>query len=113
MGIHERAGTWKSRAENNLVRAESADSTFGDLVERSRGQAFNFAQAKENANQVKVFISAGHRDKVLEADNQMSAAKSIVRNEPHFIPEIIDDIDEQAAYIVALSEELTKPEYNQ
>jgi len=43
----------------------------------------------------------------------MSAARQIVRNEPHLVPDfVIEDIDQQAAFFVAFAEELNKPEYS-
>ena len=112
MGLHDRPGTWKRRAEEGVIRNDLESKTFSALVRGSRLQAERYAQAKENAMHVKTFISA-HRDFILNANDQLDAAKYVARNEPHFIPDTIEDLESQAAYLVALAEELQKPQYNQ
>jgi hypothetical protein len=112
MGLHDRPGTWKRHTEEGVIRNDLESKTFTDLVRSSRIQAERYAQTKENAMHVKTFISA-HRDYILNANNPISAAKEIARNEPHFIPETIEDLNSQAAYLVALAMELNKPQYNQ
>ncbi|MCA9367218.1 hypothetical protein KC887_03060 [Candidatus Kaiserbacteria bacterium] len=111
MGIHEGPRVFRSKTEDSIVRAESNELNISDLVERSIGQAERFAE--HNANQARVFISAGHRDMILEANNQLNAARVVAKNNPHFIPEIIEESDEQAAFLIALARVLHQPEYNQ
>lgn len=104
---------WQRNQENAVIRAESNELNVSDLIERSRVQAERNAQAKENAMHIKTFINSGQRDSVLESKNQMSAAKAVIKSSSFLVPEIIDDTDEQAAYLIALAEETSKPEYNQ
>ena len=111
MGFHERPGIWNKRTENEIGGAQERDMNISDIIERSRVQAENFAV--ENANHASVFISAGHRDEILESENQLSAARKIARENPHFVPDLIEGEDQQAAFLIALAEELDKPQYNQ
>lgn len=104
---------WQRNQENTVIRAESNELNISDLIERSRVQAERNAKAKENAMHIKTFINSGLRDSILGAKNRLGAARDAIKNSPFLIPEIIDDIDEQTAYIIALAEETNKPEYNQ
>ena len=111
MGIHEGLRAWRRDAEAGVIKGQENELNFQDLVEKSRMQAQNYI--KTNPNLVSVFISTGHRDLILESKNQLSAAKSIARSEAHLIPDTIEDLDHQAAFLIALAEELNKPEYHQ
>lgn len=111
MGKFEGMRIWKTGAESAVVSGQERNMNISDFVEKSRVQATNYAKMHEK--QVSAFIGAGHRDTVLNAVDRLSAAKMIVRNEPYIIPDTIDGLDHQAAFIIALAEELQKPEYNQ
>ncbi len=114
--------TWKNNTEKLAVRgAESMVSPL-ELSQRYSTQAEIFATGSDinrdkvseqrRALLIKSFISQGHVELVLNAKNQLNAASFIVRNDPHFIPPTIPE-GHEAAFIVALATELSKPEYHQ
>ena len=111
MGFNEGLRIWRKGAETVVGDAEKRDMHFSELVERSRVQAENYATA--HGNEITAFIGAGHRDTILNATNKLSAAQMIARNEPYIIPDTIEDLDHQAAFLIALAEELNKDEYRQ
>lgn len=111
MGFRPNIKTWQTGAERAVAGAQERDMNISDLVEKSRVQAENFA--KHHTPQTTAFIGAGLREQVLEANNQLNAAKAVCRDNPHFIPDTIESLDHQAAFIIALAEELQKPQYNQ
>ena len=112
MGFQKGSRSWKTGAETFVGNAQERGMNDSDFVEGNRAQAVEYAKSNENI--ATVFIGAGHRDMIIEAKDKMSAAKYIARNEPHLVPDfIIDDIQQQAAFLVAFAEELNKPEYNQ
>lgn len=90
---------------------EERDLNNVDIIGGYRVQAERFAA--EQPNRVAVFIGAGHRDQILNSVDRMKTATFIARNEPGMKPEIIDDLESHAAFLVAFAEELEKPTYNQ
>ena len=114
MGFQPGKRAWQRPTETGLVRGQENSLNLSDLVDRYAVQAKNYAE--QNPKQAKVFMNQGFHTQITqitEAEKQISAAKALVRNEPHFIPDTIEDVDHQAAYVVALARELNKPEYNQ
>lgn len=111
MGIHEGLRTWRRAAETDVIRGQEYELNFQDLVEKSRAQAQSYITA--NPNLASVFISSGQRELILTAKNRLSAAKSVARSEPHLVPDTIEALDHQAAFLVALAEAVDQPTYNQ
>lgn len=105
------ARPWRRPEESAVIRAEERDMTTDDLIEKSRKQAENFARTHEEL--ITAFISAGFREQITQANDPMKFGRYIARNEPHYVPDTIDDLDHQGAFLVALAQELQKPEYNQ
>ncbi len=93
-----------------------------ELIEKYAAQAERFAKGEDivrdkiaerkRAMLIKSFISQGHVELITAAKNKLNAASYIVRNDPHFIPDTVPE-GHEAAFIVALAAELSKPEYNQ
>lgn len=113
MGFQPNQKTWHRGAESSTISAESRNMNLDDLVEKSRKQAENYV--KNNQNRVTAFIGTGLREKLMGANDEdrINIAKGIARSEIQFVPDTIDDLDEQAAFLIALAEELSKPEYVQ
>lgn len=97
--------------ENRLASAEDRGLNHSDIIDGYRIQAENYVT--QNENRATVFIGTGHRDQILESVDKMKTAKFIARNEPGTKPDFIEDLEDHAAFLIALAEELDKPKYNQ
>lgn len=109
---NERPQSWSRSAEGYVANAQENGLSLTDLVEKSRVQVAKYADA--NQNLVTVFIGTGLRDKILNAEDQVEVAKRIARTESQYLRDVdIDDMDHQAAFLIALAKELQQPKYNQ
>ena len=114
--------TWNNSTEKKAIYNLDVGTPESRLVQEQAVQAERFAKGEDlgrdkvaqqkRAMLMKAFISQGHVELVTNARDRLNAASFIVRNDPHFIPDSILP-EAQAAFIVALAEELSKPEYNQ
>ena len=62
---------------------------------------------------VSVFIGSGLREKILSQktdEAKIEAAKRVAKENAHLVPDTMD-IDEQTGFVIALAEELDKPNY--
>jgi hypothetical protein len=108
--------TWKNPVQTEVVHNTERDIKFEQLCTKYSFQAKQFAE--QNSMKVRAFISSGFQTQVLNAKNILNAAKYIANNEPHFLPDTLPDdprdrLIHEAAFIVALSRELSDPKYNQ
>lgn len=110
MGIHEGMRVWRKGAEDTITRAETGQEEISFLVTKYHTQAKNFVE--QNPNDATAF-KRQFVEFILRARNREEAAKTVVRDEPHFIPDTIEGINHQAAFLIALATELNKAEYNQ
>jgi hypothetical protein len=114
--------TWNNRTESRAVSGAERGVPSPELIEKYAAQAERFAKGQDivrdkaaeqkRAMLITSFISQGHAELVTNARDRLNAASYIVRNDPHFIPDTVPE-GHEAAFIAALAEELSKPEYNQ
>ena len=111
MGIQPGKRAWERSTESQVLNNQEAGLNNSDLVRCYEQQAINYIV--QNKNFVSVIIGSGIRDTILSAKNKLSAAKFEARNNTHLLPDTIDELDHQAAFLIAVAEKLSGPEYNQ
>lgn len=106
--------SWHKRTGEGQILHREKRADFSELIARSSKQVEQFIL--HNQNLVSVFIGSGYKSQIATAssvDKKISTAQKIAKENPHLVPDIIEDPDEQASFLIALTEELEKPTYKQ
>jgi hypothetical protein len=104
-------------SERNTPASEIIDGNRLPAQRYAQGADIGIADKKvqlERSRKIKAFISSDEFTLIKDAKNKLNAATFVVRNNPYLVPKsVVDDIQHQAAFLVALVDELQKSEYHQ